>query len=117
MPLRAGPGIFISADHSGPLSATSRIKPTSCSSLTVSAAARTYLLSVLPNLQLKERLAPSPTGTFLSEGTRAAYSRTTASSFVLTFLALHPNGNGGVGGVKHTMSQRLAMTVNGRQGG
>ena len=70
---------------SDPFRSHLEIKPTSRSSLIVSAAEPTCTQSLPPNLQPRAWLTFSSTGTFPSGDAHAARSRTTASNFAQSF--------------------------------
>ena len=128
MPLSEGPGIAVSVDYFGaipvmPRSITYILLFTDRFSRRVDIFAVT---TVQPSSQLGARLTLSSTGIFPSGDARAAYSRTTASSFVKNFRVPSTSFLGfgklppapttqmamGVERLNHTMAQMLAMVVN-----
>ena len=130
MPLPEGPGVAISVDYFGPLPVTPR--------------GNTYILLVTDRFSRRADMFPVTAAEYTAEGTANVLvnkyiplwgcPRTILSDNGLQFCSklsqavyrllgvrklatssYHPNGNGGVERVKHTMAQMLAMVVNEQQ--
>ena len=128
-PLPEGPGVAINVDYFGPLPVTPR--------------GNTYILLITDRFNRRADIFPVTAAEFAAEGTANvlvnkyislwACPRTILSDNGLQFCKLsqaiyhllgvhklatssyHPNGNGGVERVNHTMAQILAMVVNEQQ--
>ena len=128
-PLPEGPGVAINVDYFGPLPVTPR--------------GNTYILLITDRFNRRADIFPVTVAEFAAEGTANvlvnkyislwACPRTILSDNGLQFCKLsqaiyhllgvhklatssyHPNGNGGVERVNHTMAQILAMVVNEQQ--
>ena len=130
MPLPEGPGVVISVDYFGPLPVTPR--------------GNTCILLITDRFSRRADMFPVTAAEFTAEGTANVLvnkcipfwgcPRTILSDNGLQFCSklsqavnqllgmrklatssYHPNGNGGVERVNHTMVQMLAMVVNERQ--
>ena len=130
MPLPEGPGIAVSLDYFAPL----QVRP----------RGNTYILLFTDRFSLRANMAPVTAAEFTAEGTTNilvnqyiplwGFPRTILSDNELQFYsklsqvvyqlfrvhklatsACHPNCNGGIERVNHTMAQMLAMVVNERQ--
>ena len=130
MPLPEGPGVAISVDYFGPLPVTPR--------------GNTYILLITDRFSRLADMFPVTAAEFTAEGTanvlvnkyiplwgcprttlsdNGLHSSSKLSQAVNQLLGVHklatssyhPNGNGGVERVNHTMAQTLAMVVNEQQ--
>ena len=130
MPLPEGPGVAIIVDYFGPLPVKPRgntyiLLITDCFSrrvdmFPVTAAKFTAerTANILVNKYIPLRGCPC---TILSDNSLQSCSKLSQDVYQLLGVrklatsSYHPNGNGGVQRVNHTMAQVLAMVVNERQ--
>ena len=127
MPLPEGPGVVISVDYFGPLPVTQRgntyillitdhfsrradMFPVIAAEFTAEGATNVLVNKDIPLWGCPRTILSDNGPQFCSKLSQAVYRLLGVRE--LATSSYHPNGNGGVERVNHTMAQMLAMVVN-----
>ncbi|CAB1101426.1 unnamed protein product [Ectocarpus sp. CCAP 1310/34] len=130
LPLPSGPGVSVSVDYFGPLPLTPRgntyillftdrfsrradMYAVTAAEFTAEGTADVLVNQYIPLWGCPLSLLSDNGSQFCSKLSQAVYARLAIRKVATS--SYHPNGNGGVERVNHTMAQMLAMVVNERQ--